>query len=327
MESATKNKQTNEDIIKMVQKAFGEDLNLQDIMILELTEGFFNVAYEIKLPDQEVILKIAPETDANIMSYEKNIMQAEVEGLRLVKEKTVVPVPEVYFYDDSRSICNASYFFMEKIEGESLSQLGNKGMQDEEWEKIKFDTGRYNREINSIIGKQFGYLGQPEKQGNSWRETFLSMISDVLTDGEKIGIDIGVNYNDIRNLIHNVDYVLDEVKLPVFVHWDLWEGNIFVKDGKITGIIDFERCLWGDPLIEHGFCRDSYKKEFVKGYGTDLRSIAPVRALLYDIYLYLIMTVETNYRNYPDDWQYNFASGELKASLEELRSLTTEGIK
>lgn len=318
MESTTKNKQTQEEIVKMVQKAFGQHLAAEDIKIRELTEGCFNVAYEIGLPDKEVILKIAPEISAKIMSYEKNIMQAEVEGLRMVKEKTHVPVPEVYYYDTSRSICNAQFFFMEKLYGASFFQLQNNDMTQKEQEPVFYEIGKYNQEINQITGTQYGYIGQPKKQSSSWKETFMTMISDLLTDGEMIEIDLGVEYSEVNCLIQKASFALEEVKQPVLVHWDLWEGNVFVKDGKITGIIDFERALWGDPLMEVFFRHHAYHPEFIKGYGTDLRSIAPVRALLYDIYLYLIMVIETKYRNYQEDWQYKFATKELQLAVAEL---------
>ena len=71
---------------------------------------------------------------------------------------------------------------------------------------------------------------------------------------------------------HNLD-VLDEVSEPALVHWDLWAGNVFVKDGKITGITDFERALWGDPLMEHYFRMITEPKRpeaFLRGYGLSL---------------------------------------------------------
>jgi hypothetical protein len=55
---------------------------LEQISIKELTEGLFNVAYEVLLPEKAVILKIAPPQDVKVMSYEHNIMKAEVEALR-----------------------------------------------------------------------------------------------------------------------------------------------------------------------------------------------------------------------------------------------------
>jgi aminoglycoside phosphotransferase (APT) family kinase protein len=121
--------------------------------------------------------------------------------------------------------------------------------------------------------------------------------------------------------MEKASFSLEEITTPRLVHWDLWEGNVFVKEGKITGIIDFERAMWGDPLQEYFFRLHCYNKSFTDGYGRDLRAEAPVRALLYDIYLYLIMVIETKYRNYPDDWQYNFATENLKQAVEQLKKL------
>jgi Predicted aminoglycoside phosphotransferase len=321
MESATKNKQSKDIIIKMAQKAFQSNLKPEEVQILELSEGFFNVAYEITMPQRSVILKIAPPMKSQIMSYEKNIMKAEVEGLRLVKEKTKLPVPEIFYYDNSGSLCGADYFFMEKLYGESLYKLKGNGLAQDKYDEIVRETGKLNREINQIEGSSFGYFGQPEKQGSCWRVTFLAMLEDVLADGENIEISLGVEYDTVRDLIEKAAFSLEEVKKPVFVHWDLWDGNVFVKDDKVSGIIDFERSLWGDPLMEYFFRRNARSNAFMEGYGDDLRKAAPVRALLYDMYLYLIMVIETKYRKYTDDWQYNYAVNELQAAIGELKTL------
>ncbi len=322
MESATKNRQSREDIYQMVQRAFGNHYKDSEIGIKELTEGFYNVAYEIILPDKAVILKIAPPADARIMSYEKNIMKAEVDGLRMMKEQTAVPVPYVFYYDDTGELCDASYFFMEKLEGDSFFKRKEK-LSSQERQMIWEEAGRMNAQMNAVSGTLFGYIGLPGMQGLSWKDTFLSMIYGVLEDGISIDISLGegVEYGTVRDLIDQAGFALEEVKTPSFIHWDLWDGNIFVKDAGITGLIDFERALWGDPLMEYSFRRHSYNESFIIGYGSDLRADAPIRALLYDMYLYLIMVVETKYRNYQDDWQYKFATEELRKSLEALERI------
>lgn len=55
----------------------------------------------------------------------------------------------------------------------------------------------------------------------------------------------------------------DEVTVPRLVHWDLRAGNVLVEQERITGLIDFERCLWGDVRMEVGFrtfARDPFFK-------------------------------------------------------------------
>lgn len=81
MESLTKNKQNRETISKMVEKYFSP-LKMKNYR--ELTEGYFNIAYEIHLSNEEqVILKIAPLKEMRVMTYEKNIMFSEVEAMKL----------------------------------------------------------------------------------------------------------------------------------------------------------------------------------------------------------------------------------------------------
>lgn len=322
MESVTKNKQSYEDILRMVQKAFGNELSADAVSIKELTEGFFNVAYEVLLPGKTVILKVAPPLDAKVMTYEKNIMKAEVEALLLVKKMTKVPVPAVLYYDTSHTVCNAEYFFMDKIEGENFFTLKNNGLIPYEVQNQIFrEVGHYNYEMNRIKGTTFGYMGLPVMQGSSWKEVFLKMIEEVLRDGERIEINLGVEYDAVRMLIKKAEYALEEVKQPYFVHWDLWDGNIFVKDGRVSGIIDFERALWAEPLMEFYFRGHINVKDFYEGYGANLREEAPMRSLLYDMYLFLIMIVETKYRMYTDDWQYGFAKEQLKKAMASLEKL------
>lgn len=322
MESITKNRKSEEIIVRLVQKAFGGNITSDRVMIKELTEGFFNVAYEITLPEKSVVLKIAPPKSSKIMAYEHNIMKAEVDALRLVKQKTSVPVPDILYYDNSYSLCDSDYFFMDKIDGDSFFNLKNKGLIPyEKHHEIYCEIGRYNQEMNQIKGTSFGYLGQPEKQGMAWRSVFLGMTREVLADGERIEISLGIGYDEVRRLIDKAAYSLDEVGTPYFVHWDLWDGNVFIKDNKITGIIDFERAVWADPLMEFYFRGHINNNDFYAGYGKNLSKEAPIRSLLYDLYLFLIMIIETKYRMYPDDWQYGFATKQLSMAMNKLRQL------
>ncbi|MDF2589365.1 MAG: aminoglycoside phosphotransferase [Anaerocolumna sp.] len=325
MISLTKNFQTEETIKAMVRKAFP---NLEAIYINELKEGFFNVAYLIRLSDnREVILKIAPPKMAEVMSYEVNLMKAEVLAMNLVKEKTNVPVPDILYYSkdhegSDNNVCEADYFFMTKLVGTNYNTLKGTLTEDEQY-KIEYELGKYNREMNEINGDHFGYYASAKGNNQDWSSTFLSMISGVINDGKAKNIDIGLNYDELWNLVNQFTYELNTVKNPSFVHWDLWDGNVFIKDGHIEGIIDFERAIFGDPLMEYAF--RSHNEGNLKGYMDAYGGIANDsnvrnRKLLYDIYLYLIMTVECEYRKYPDDWQYNWAKNMLLGAYNSLKT-------
>ena len=60
----------------------------------ELTDGFFNSAYFIELDSgTRCVLKIAPHPSIRVLRYEKDIMRAEVEVIKLVKSLTDIPAP------------------------------------------------------------------------------------------------------------------------------------------------------------------------------------------------------------------------------------------
>src|SRR5512136_2625929 len=104
MESKTKNRKTREQVARMVERAFaGLTLSAVDDAVSELKEGWFNAAYNVCLSDgREVILKIAPPPDAEVMTYEQNIMSTEVASMRLAAQNPAIPVPEIYYFDNTR---------------------------------------------------------------------------------------------------------------------------------------------------------------------------------------------------------------------------------
>lgn len=327
MESLTKNRQSKELLEKMIERAVGERVHIgeneNDTKIVELTEGYYNVAYEVIHGDTSMILKITPAKNAKIMTYEQNIMEAEVMAMQKIKKETRVPVPEIIFYDNKHDLCEVDYFFMEKLNGKSLSFARKEGMPDEEYEKVTTQLGAYCRELNEVKGNKFGYFASTIGDSDNYRDSFLKMIQSVLKDGEAIDISIGYSYDRMYQLIEDASRELTGIVTPCFVHWDLWDGNVFIKDGKIEGLIDFERAMWAEPLMEYYFRGHTAEnnKFFLQGFGENLRERYPVRANLCDLYLYLIMVIETKYRCYPDDNQLQFSKREIKNALDRLQEL------
>jgi len=317
MQSQTKQSILYKQIGEMVEKEFktAKILNCK-----ELTEGFFNVAYEVNLEDNKnLILKIAPAKELKVMRSEENIMKAEVLGLRLIKEQTSVPVPKVYAYDDSYSILEAPYFFMEKLEGQSLFSYKEKYKEYDD-SKILYEAGKLNFQINEITGDKFGCYAREDRQTDSWFEAFYGILEDTFLDANDISLDRGIGEKEVLDLLKSHKKYFEEVKVPRFVHWDLWDGNIFIKDDKITGLIDFERCMFGDPLIEAGFRCYAQNKNFLEGYGkTTFSKAETIRMRWYDVYVFSIMSLEYDFRKYESKDGHNWAVSMLIEALEDLR--------
>jgi aminoglycoside phosphotransferase (APT) family kinase protein len=321
VESITKNRQPDEVLRAMVERAYGQDRVPADgsEWVSELGYGWFNAAYRIRLRGGEnVVLKIAPPAVVEVLTYERGAMATEVAALRLIAENTGVPVPAVDYADSSRELCDADYFFMPFIDADNLAVIGD-DLTAADRAAYHEALGSANRELNSIRGAAFGPLAGPGDP--SWRTVFTGMAEDVLRDGERRAVDLGWDYDTVRAVFAGNAASLDEVTEPAFVEWDLWDGNVMVKSGKIAGIIDHERAFYGDPLIEFGFIATQLPAfgdpaAFQRGYGRGpLTDAEQVRRRLYCLHLMLIMVIETVYRGHAEPAQYDWARARLTETM------------
>jgi len=321
--SITKMKLLNEQIIKMTKRAFGKNVELQDI--IELSGGFFNTAYMIVLKDgQKIVLKVSPMIDVQVMRYEKNIMESEVFALNKIHSIKEVPVPRVLYYDKSRDIIDNEFLFMEYVCGEPLNKIREK-LTEEQYDALSIDLAEMVKKINGIEGEYFGYISQQDKRFTTWSEAFLSMIEELLDDAADVGVSLPFENHKLYSMIHEQKEALNQVKKPSLVHKDLWEGNIIVDPRaiKITGILDCERALFGDTLLEPicGFLLDN--KSFMNTYiGREmLNKEEYIRSILYRVYYNLIWVIECTYRQYPGKNPDEYARTQLDEALESLIKL------
>jgi aminoglycoside phosphotransferase (APT) family kinase protein len=316
MESITKNRQPVEVLRAMVARAYGPSLvPAGDGWVCELGNGWFNVAYRMRLRDgRDVVLKIAPPPTVEVMTYERGAMAIEMAALRLITQHTDVPVPAVEFTDQSHELCGADYFFMPYIDADNLG-IVRAELTQADLDAYHESLGAANRELNSIRGPGFGPLAGPVNP--SWRAVFSGIIEDVLGDGERRQVDLGWDYDFIREVVAEHESSLDEVTEPAFVEWDLWDGNVMIRGGEIVSILDHERAFFGDPLIEAGFVATQLpafgdSAAFMRGYGrAGLTETEHVRRRLYSLHLILVMVIETVYRGHADPRQYRWARGQL----------------
>ncbi|WP_084046916.1 phosphotransferase family protein [Deinococcus hopiensis] len=254
MDSKTKNRKTREQIAAMAARAFnGVPLANDDTAVRELKDGWFNAAFEVRLADgREVVLKIAPPPGAEVMQYEKNIMASEVAAMRLARQNPAIPVPEIYFHDQAKDLCDAEYFFMEKVDADTLKHVKST-LPPETLSEVEQQIGEIIREVNTFAGTYFGYEGNPELRAPTWREAFLKIFESVLKDAERKKVEFDFGYDEFRGVILKHLAALNEVTTPCLIHWDAWSANFFVKEGQVVGLIDFERSLWAEPLMEAQF--------------------------------------------------------------------------
>ena len=313
MESQTKTKITDEQQELLVRTAFGNNINIRESV--ELTGGYFNAAYKLLLSDgRSTILKVAPAQDIETLSYEHDIMGSEVNALRLIKARGTVPVPEVYAYDNSRTVFPCDFFFMEVVEGKPYDEV-KASLTPDQRGAIEFELGQLNRKINEIQGTEFGlFNGSVRSEKGSWKEVFTTLVHNLLDDARRLEAQMPISYEIIENELADRLHVLDEVTVPHLVHWDLWDGNVFIHEGKIAALIDWERALWGDPLMEYYFRYIENSAAFYEGYGSSYdRPNEIARKKLYDLYIDLIYFIECFSRKYESEGHLKWAHDNLLA--------------
>ena len=336
MKAITKNLLPEEKIRELVKIHFGEDRKVTSVR--ELTGGFFAAVYLIGVtgePDQ-MVLKVGVIPGTPLLTYERDVMPTEVACLTMLREKTTVPVPKIYACDFSKTHIKSNYFFMEVMEGSVLSEVSRK-LSDKDTAQIRRELAYILTQMHSVKGPYFGYFTEEkEKQFATWKEAFYQMVGMVLEDGRRLKKKIP--YDRIEHALQAHGDCLETPKVPALVDFDCHEGNIFVKQGAdgwhISGIVDLERALWGDPIGDFPtafiFCDDIRKEKVlletyleksdeIRAYtGTEVRKF-----LLYRMYVLTIMIAET-FRfggSVYGKLQEVFARKNLKKTLKELEKL------
>lgn len=300
----TKNRQSEDNIRRMARAAFG---GKEVLSVKELTEGFCNVTYDLAFTDGSAsILKIAAKDRRGNTSNEVGLMKAETAAMKLVREHGVCRVAEIQYYDTSRTLCDGDYFFMEKLPGENL-MFAKERMTAEEIDAIDRETGALSRRLTGITNPGFGFLGE-ERRFNSLYEFTELLLTNLLSDAARREIDIVYKPEAFLEGLRRDQAAFSGIGPATLVHWDMWEGNIFVKDGHISGVIDWERAMWGEAFMDDRFRFHNRKPEFLKGFGIAAFTEAEkTRLRWYDIILYLTMMIEVFYREFEDQGQYFWA--------------------
>jgi aminoglycoside phosphotransferase (APT) family kinase protein len=287
-----------------VREALGSDARVERAE--ELRGGTFNACWGVALADgRELVLKVAPPRELRLLTYEQELLRTEADFYPRAAAAGV-PVPEVVHAGfDGRPLAN-DWLLVTRVPGRPLEAVRRK-LPRAELASVRTELGRTVARLGELRGRFFGYA--PEAvgaRGASWRKAYGAMLGNLMDDAEHFGVRLPRPRAALEAAIAACASALDAVAEPRLVHFDLWNGNLFVdRVGgalRLTGVIDGERAFWGDPLAELPslalFGEIERDAAFLRGYGEGLgRPLVfddPTRAriLLAALYLYLIMWIE-----------------------------------
>jgi len=277
----------------------------------ELAGGTFNAVYLVRRADGGgLVVKLAPDQAGPLLRYERGILATEAMYYQAAARQAGVTVPSVIDVDAGSGVVPGGYLVMSECAGRPWHDL-SPVLASQDRDELRAELGRQMAVLHTITGAGFGYPSSavgPLRP--AWPAAFLDMVDAVLADATRYAVTLPRPAAETRDLFQAMAPVLEQVRAPVLVHFDLWDGNILVDlDGaapRIGALIDAERAFWGDPLADFVslalFGDIEQDAAFLRGYRSAGGTVAfdaatRLRLSMYRAYLYLIMWVEAVPRN------------------------------
>lgn len=321
MEAITKFWQSEVTLKHMTEKALKREVTC--FHAKKLPGGFCSAVYFIQADEDKLVLKIASKPTVQVMWHEQYYVPVEAKMLEIFNEKIDIKMPKLIAYDASCKLCEAPYFFMSFIEGCPLSEI--KDLSLEAVSQIKYEVGKVTRQICNLPAPYFGIPMMPESYTDKNSQFIYQLFEHLIEDAK--AKQIAMSGLDCQALLYQIDImqeILDEVKQPCYIHTDTWDGNILVKDGVFSGLVDYAAILYGDPLMSHDFhdFEPQPRLEFLEGYGKEtLTEHEKLRIQVYRIWQRLGMFVEPSYRVYEDADFYDWVLDALKVEINHLNQM------
>lgn len=262
------------------------DCACERLQISPVPTGKFNTSFYITTDTAEYVLRIAPASEDEFLFYERDMMMQEPDLHTFIRSETNVPVPKVIAYDFSCKDISRSWILMERLPGAPWTLQPNIG-----GERVLYQVGVYLREIHAQQKNRYGYIGAHNVMSpcTNWEDAFAYMWQKIIDDIVRVGCYDADIADKRKTLFEKYREYFRHDPPASLLHMDIWGQNIMVDEkGCVTGLIDWDRALWGDPEIEFAvldYCGIS-EPYFWKGYGVsrDMSPEACVRRHFYLLY-------------------------------------------
>jgi aminoglycoside phosphotransferase (APT) family kinase protein len=217
--------------------------------ISKLQGGAIGAIYEIGLREgaSSLMLKVYPES----LHWK---MQKEVNVCALLSGRLSVPVPRVLLADDTKSVIGLNFVLMNKLDGVVLRGL-EAGLVASEQFAAYSQMGEVLRQIHRIWMPSFGYIGPHGVwTAHASNRAYMSFQFETkLTEFVERSGDASLG-GRLRAVVVERTYLLDACTVAHLCHYDFHSGNVLAEsnDGslRLSGILDFESAIAGDPLMD-----------------------------------------------------------------------------
>jgi len=216
--------------------------------IANMQGGAISALFEITFGDDHapLVLKVYPDD----LHWK---MRKEVTVSSLVQNTLTVPVPRILLADDTKSVLGLNFILMDKLHGDVLRYL-KPSPNEQETSSVYRRIGQVLRELHRITMTAFGYIG-PDGVWTPHSSNYVYMslqFEKKLREFTERGGPPATTER-IAAFVDARDHLFRECTIPLLCHNDLHSENVLVtRDGslRVTGVVDFEGALAGDPLMD-----------------------------------------------------------------------------
>jgi aminoglycoside phosphotransferase (APT) family kinase protein len=192
-----------------------------------------------------------------------------------------VPTYHTIYIDDTQSEFPFDYMIIEVLPGKTMQLVTS--ISPEIDHKLVIETGAYLAKIHSVNTQKYGFFdNQIAKEKHqligihgNWKDHIYAAFEhnlDFLTDQKVIS-------NSDRNKIETIYSQHEDLifcNQPVLVHNDLADWNQLSDGAHVTGIIDWDECFSGDPVMDFAAWSVFFPYERMEFLKTGYKSVAPL---------------------------------------------------
>lgn len=273
------------EIQAMSERVFGSASRV--VAAEELGGGMYNSTYRLTVEGQEhrVVLRVAPEPARQFRS-EQRLMRNEYASVPWLAPIASL-MPKVIAADWSHELVGRDWMIQSYLGGvPAPERLGD--YPRTAWPTFFRQLGAITRSVHDVHGPHFGPVNGPAYA--MWSEAVIASLEEIAADLDGAGLDS----DDMRKVAAVASHgraALDEVTEPSLLTGDLWTVNAMMDPAApeplITGVLDFDRCLWGDAAadwtIRMATAKADERTAFWESYGMLDRSPAAAwRARVYE---------------------------------------------
>jgi len=251
-----------------LKSLLSEILNTEITSLKPIATGKFNTSYRLSASTgQEFVIRIAPAREVPMLFYERDMILQEPEIHQLVRTHTDLPVAKVAWFDGEGRLLDRPFIVYTALPGEPCY---TRPAHDQA--KIKHELGAYLRQLHdNVTGRRFGYVGphKPMEPQDTWADAFRIMWSKLIDDVASIDMYSHREADLYKQMLDDHIKHFEKLTAASLLHMDIWTQNILTDGERITGIVDWDRCLWGDREIEFSvveYC-GLLDENFWAGYG------------------------------------------------------------